>query len=258
LCTNDALLLIGHGSARYGDAGSAMHRHADTLRALARFSQVEGGLLNGAPSVADALDRIGAATIRVVPYFMEDGYFSRMAVPQAIAAALTGGAAGARSGGTADASPRIIMCPPAGTHDGMAGLIERQALTMCVTVGIPSRAAAVLVVGHGSSQSPGRTLALHRHSSRVAATELFARVEAACLEEAPFVADALHGLRTHPVVVIGFFANHGGHVRDDLPALIATEQAARGGTGHAVRFHGCVADDPAMTEIILDQAQEAQ
>jgi sirohydrochlorin ferrochelatase len=137
----------------------------------------------------------------------------------------------------------------------MAGLIERQALAMCATSGIAMRTAAVLVVGHGSACSPGRALALHRHASRVAAAELFVRVEAACLEEAPFVAEALRGLRAHPVVVIGFFANHGGHVRDDLPELIATEQAARGSAGFAVQLHGCVADDPAITEIILDQAR---
>lgn len=93
----------------------------------------------------------------------------------------------------------------------------------------------------------------------MAATELFARVETACLEEAPFVAEALAGLRAHPVVVIGFFANQGGHAREDVPALVAAEQAVRRDPaapdpGHAVRFHGCVADDPMMVRIIVDQA----
>src|SRR5882757_21537 len=91
LCAHDALLLIGHGSSRFPDAASALHRHADALRVERRFVQVEVALLNGAPSVADALGRIGAATIRVVPIFMEDGYFCRVAVPRAIAAAVTTG-----------------------------------------------------------------------------------------------------------------------------------------------------------------------
>jgi sirohydrochlorin cobaltochelatase len=250
---NDALLLIGHGSVRYPDAGGALLRHAESLRAGGQFARVEIALLHGAPSVAEALARIGSATIRVVPCFMEDGYFSRVAVPRAIAGVVSETPADA----TAALTPRIIMCAPIGVHDGMAGLIERGALGACATLGVASRGAAVLVVGHGSSNAPGQALALHRHASRVAATELFVRVEAACLEEAPFVADALHGLRAHPVVVIGFFANHGGHVRDDVPALIAAEQAERGDTGQAVRFHGCVVDDPAMTEIILDSATRA-
>jgi len=236
LSPNQALLLIGHGSLRYPDAGSVMLRHAETLRKDGRFTQVETGLLNGAPSVAEALNRIGAATPCVVPFFMEDGYFTQVALPRA----LLGRA--------------VVMCPPVGVHDGMAGLIERQALSACHDEGISSRSAAVLVVGHGSSSAPGRALALHRHAARVAATEMFARVEAACLEEAPFVADALHALRAHPVIVIGFFANHGGHVTDDVPALIAAEQAARESAGAQVRFHGVVTEDPMMVQVIIDQA----
>jgi sirohydrochlorin cobaltochelatase len=193
-------------------------------------------VLNGTPSVDEALARIDRPVIRVVPFFMEDGYFTRVTVPRAI---------GDRP---------ALVCPPVGIHDGMAGLIERQALTACDSVGAPSRATAILVVGHGSSSAPGRALSLHRHTSRVAATELFARVEAACLEEAPFVAEALQGLRTHPIVVIGFFANQGGHVRDDVPALIAAERAVRGPTGQAVRWHGAVTEDPMMSQIIIDQA----
>jgi sirohydrochlorin cobaltochelatase len=236
LSANDILLLIGHGSVRYPDAGEAMLRHADAVRATGRFAGVEVALLNGTPSVSEALGRIGAATVRVVPFFMEDGYFSRVALPRAL-------------GGHP-----ALLCPPVGVHDGMAGLIERQALAGCDGLGVPSHGAAVLVVGHGSSSAPGRALALHRHVGRVAGTELFVRVEAACLEESPLVADVLLGLRAHPVVVIGFFANHGGHVRDDVPALIAAEQAVRGDAGQPVRFHGCVTDDPMMAEIILDQA----
>jgi sirohydrochlorin ferrochelatase len=119
---------------------------------------------------------------------------------------------------------------------------------------VPACEAAVLVVGHGSSKAPGRALALHRHTAEVAGTGMFARVEAACLEEPPFVAHMLAELRPYPVVVIGFFANRGGHVLDDVPGLIANEQAARGAGGLAVRFHGSVTDDPAMTRIILDHA----
>lgn len=238
MSANDTLLLIGHGSERYPDAGRAIHLQAEALRQTKRFAQVAVGLLNGEPSVAQALAGIDAATIRVVPCFMEDGYFTRVAVPRAL---------GAR---------HVKMCPPIGVHDAMAGLIERQALAACAATGFSSRDTAVLVVGHGSSSAPGRTLALHRHSSRVAATELFSRVEAACLEEPPFVAGALSGLRAHPVIVIGFFAGEGGHVRDDVPAMIEAERLVRGEAGLPVRFHGSVTDDPAMTEIILDQAMQ--
>ena len=268
---NDALLLIGHGSARYPDAGSALLRHAETLRNLGRFARVEAAVLNGSPSVAEALNRLGDNVgeswslrnhaVRVVPFFMEDGYFSKVAVPRALHAAAPasprspsdshpGSADGQRRDGPS-LGPRFVWCPPVGVHDGLAAIIERQALLGCAELQTPSRTAAIIVVGHGSSRSPGRALALHRHASRVAATGLFARVEAACLEESPLVGSVLASLRAHPVVVIGFFANQGGHVRDDVPAAIAAERAA---SGRPICFHGCVTDDPAMTAIIMDQA----
>jgi sirohydrochlorin cobaltochelatase len=266
LSADDALLLIGHGSARYPDAGSAMHRHAERLRESNQFAQVEVALLNGTPAAHDALTRIEAPIIQVVPFFMEDGYFNRVAMPKALGIRQSDEAYCVPNADytlNADPSKRIHLCPPVGTHDAMAGLIERHAQTACSDLGLPSHNAAVLVVGHGSSSAPGRALALHRHTSRVAATELFARVEAACLEEPPFVAETLNLLRAHPVVIVGFFANHGGHVRDDVPALIATEQAARllnpdgqapgNHTGLTVRFHGSITDDPMMVQIILDQ-----
>src|SRR5471032_1373537 len=78
LSMNETLLLIGHGSVRYPDAGHGMQRHAAALRADGHFAQVEVAVLNGSPSVAEALARIAAPVVRVVPFFMEDGYFSRV------------------------------------------------------------------------------------------------------------------------------------------------------------------------------------
>ena len=111
LSSHEALLLVGHGSARYSDAGTAMHRHAEALRARGQFGQVEVAVLNGAPSVSDALAAIGKPIVRVVPFFMEEGYFSQVAVPRAI---------GAATSGDARQSRRVNWCPPVGVHAGMA------------------------------------------------------------------------------------------------------------------------------------------
>ncbi len=234
---NDILLLIAHGSARYPDAARVLQNHAATLRDAACFRQVEVGLLNGAPSAAHALSRLGDAPIHVVPFFMEEGYFTHVAIPRLL-----------------DADQRTRLCPAIGLHAGIADIIQAQAHRACRAHAIPAHEAAILLVGHGSASAPGRALALHRHAAKVASAAAFARCEAACLEEAPFIADALQALRAHPVIVIGFFAGEGMHVRDDVPEAVAAERSARGGNGYPIHFPGSVTDDPAMTRIILDQA----
>lgn len=240
---NEALLLVGHGSARYADAGRALQDHVGRVEAAGQFREVAMGLLNGTPSVTASLARLSAPDVRVVPFFMEDGYFTRVAVPRALA--------------LADSARRLVLCPPVGVHDGMAALIERCIQDGCSARGIQPTTTAVLVVGHGSARTPGRALALHRHTARLAATGAFANVTAACLEETPFVAEALRGLCRYTVAVVGFFAGFGGHVRDDVPRLIAAEQGARGMTGLGVHNFGSAGDSPSMVRIILDQAQAA-
>ena len=237
---NQALLLIGHGSARYPDAAAPMRQHAEAIRM--RGWSVEIAVLNGQPTVADALVRLDSASVRAVPFFMEDGYFSKIAIPGAVDAVAPGA---------------VRYAEPVGVHHAIAAIMLRQALAGCAALGVSPGSAALVAIGHGSSRSPGRALALHRHCSRVADTAGFAAVRAACLEEAPFAADVLAALRSYPVVVTGYFANRASHVLEDVPALLAAEQAARGPGGLPVRFQGCVADDPAMADIVLEQAAGA-
>jgi sirohydrochlorin cobaltochelatase len=96
-------------------------------------------------------------------------------------------------------------------------------------------------------------MALHRHAEALTASGHFAQVRAAFLEEPPLLADALRACRPLPVAVLGFFAGDGGHVREDLPALLSADRAARGEAGAPLLDLGVIGDDPAMPEIILDQ-----
>lgn len=230
------LLLIGHGSTRHVQAGRILYRHAEALRAAGHAVAV--AFLNGTPSVQEALQPLGSRALRVVPFFMEDGWFTRVAIPRALA-------------GT-----RAHLCPPIGTHPALPALIRRQAAATCERLSIPMQEAAVLLIGHGSASAPGRHLALHGHAAALAADRHFATVVPACLEEPPFVADALAGLRTHPVIAVGYFANLGGHVTQDLPTLLQAERAARGSAAPPVHFAGCVTEDAAIADIILDQARQ--
>jgi sirohydrochlorin cobaltochelatase len=226
LFSNDALLLIAHGSARYPDAGRTAHLHAETIRAQGHFASVGVGFLNGAPPVAEALAALAPRFVHVVPFFMEDGYFTRVAVPTAL---------------TGIAPDRLRLYPPVGLHPGLSRLIEARAA---------AAGGSLVLIGHGSARAPGRPMALHGHAERLRAGGRFADVAVAFLEEAPFAADVLARADSGTVAVAGVFAGDGMHVRDDLPALIA---AARTRLGARLHDLGSIGDDPGMADLMLDQ-----
>jgi sirohydrochlorin cobaltochelatase len=235
--SRDALLLIGHGSSHYEDAGHMLHVHAAALRAEGQFAQAAVGFLRGAPGVAEALAELTADIVHVVPFFMEDGYFSRVAVPAALRQAV-------RRGG-----PTLRYCRPVGLGGRLTALIGACVLRQNPAPGTLT----VVLVGHGSGRAPGRSAALRQHCSSLAAAGSFSDVRTAFLEEPPFVADVLGRLRASDTAVLGFFAGDGGHVRDDLPRLIAAERAARGAGGRLLLDMGSIGDDPALRSVILDQ-----
>lgn len=237
---DSALLIVAHGSTRYAEAARPAAAHVARLKAADPGRRVALGLLAGAPPVAEALAALDAARIAVVPFFMEDGYFTRVAIPRAL-------------GG----DPRVRLCRPVGLNQRMAALITCHARLGCAERGLDPAATTVVLVGHGSARAPGQAAALRRHTATVAASGAFACVCEAHLEEPPRLPETLAALRGSAVAVVGFFAGEGGHVRDDVPAALAAEQAARRNAYPPVHNFGSVADNPAVTQIILEQAATA-
>ena len=212
-----------------------MHAHARVLRAQRRFADVSVGLLNGEPPAPEALAALSPHVVHVVPFFMEQGWFVREAIPRAL-----------RDGH----GHELRYHRPVGVHPDLADLAAARVQRAC---GTDAARFAVLLVGHGSARAPGRPMALHRHVAALSVTGHFAQVRAAFLEEPPPVAEALHDWRAPPVAVVGWFAGEGGHVRQDLPALLSAEREARGDAGAPLLDLGVIGDDPAMPRIILDQ-----
>jgi sirohydrochlorin cobaltochelatase len=267
----EALLLIGHGSARYADAGRVLEAQADALRATGRFAEVGVGFLAGAPTPAEALAALSTPTIHVVPFFMEDGYFTRVALPRALG--LNSPAVGDRQavdsrsgvdeppgvngptlpppplrgragegGLAAPAKPCLISHPPIGIHPDFPALLAAR-----IRSAITEPVQAILLLAHGSARAPGRLMAAHRHAAALRAE--FPIVENAFLEEPPFVPDALARIGDRPTAVLGLFVNHGTHARDDMPALL---QAARAGRATPLLDLGIIGDDPGIRALILD------
>jgi sirohydrochlorin cobaltochelatase len=242
--TRDALLLIGHGSERLQDAARPLLTHARVIRETGRFAEVKVGMLFGEPNIASVSATLSAPVVHVVPFFLNDGYFTRIVIPSLLLP-------------LASASRVIRFCPPVGLHDGVAALIEARLLRHCETFGTDPKSLSVLLVGHGSARSPGRARTLLRHAATLEAGNRFGRVRVAYLEESPFVAEALASARGHVVAVVACLANEGKHTIDDLPGLIAAERVERGTHWPPVHDLGAIGSDEAMPRLVMDQVGRA-
>lgn len=238
--TCDALLLIGHGSIGISDAAQPLLAHAAVIRETGHFAEVEVGMLSGEPNAVAAARSINAPLIHVVPCFLNDGYFTRIVIPELLLP-------------IASASRVIRFCPPVGLHADIAIVLETRLLRHCEMFGIDAQSLSVLLVGHGSARSPGRARTLLRHAATLESRRRFGWLRVAYLEEPPFVADALASARGHLVAVIACLANDGKHATQDLPQLIAAERNARGTHWPPVHDLGTIATDPAMPRLIMDQ-----
>jgi sirohydrochlorin cobaltochelatase len=237
--TRDALLLVGHGSTSTPDAARPLMAHADRIRASGRFAEVAVGMLRGTPELGPVFDGLTSPIVHVVPFFLEDGYFTRIVIPDLLLS-------------RADEQRVLRFCRPLGLHPGLAALMETRVLRHCEMFGTDPKALTIVLVGHGSARNPGRARALRRHAERLEARGQFGWVRVAHLEEPPLVADVLAGSRGHVAAVIGYLANEGAHATHDLPDLVAAERTARGTTWPPVHDLGTIASDEALPRFLID------
>jgi sirohydrochlorin cobaltochelatase len=243
--TRDALLLIGHGSERLPDAARPLLAHAEIIRETGRFAETKVAMLFGEPGLPSAVATLRAPVVHVVPFFLNDGYFTRIVIPNLLLP-------------LASASRVIRFCPPVGSHDGVATLIEARLLDHCEMHGTDPKSISVLLVGHGSAQSPGRARTMQRHAATLETGGRFGWIRVAYLEEAPLVADALAGARGHVVAVVACLTNDGMHAAQQLPCLLAAERDERGTHWPPVHDLGSIGADEAMPQLIMDQVMAAR
>lgn len=221
-----ALLICAHGA--HGAAGVAAD-HADGLRR--RGIDARACCLKGHPSVAEALSRLTAGSVVLVPLLMADGYAAQTLLPRALA----------------NAGRRVIVAPAVGLHPDIADLISIRARDRCRQRGWTTADTALVLAGHGTRRSAGSTAAARRHAAALRRSRQFAGVSTAFLEVSPALPEALDRLGGRNTVVIGLFADRGVHGEADLTRLLAPY-------GDSVAYDGPIGTAPKIADIILDQA----
>ena len=76
------LAVVGHGTERNENSAKAIEYHADRIRELDRFDEVEPLFMDEDPEVDDVTDYFDSEEIVVVPLFIADGYHTQEDIPE--------------------------------------------------------------------------------------------------------------------------------------------------------------------------------
>lgn len=232
-----AVLLVGHGSSTHASAVACLSAHAERLRENRLFTDVGYATLNGGPSPEEALAKFDTVNrILILPYFMTDGYLSRLATTSQL--------------GSYQHDPRITVCPPIGMCPALVEVGVDIAEEHRVRKGWLQDEWGLLLAAHGSSKDPASRRGTEKFAAGIGGRTSANRVLISFIEEAPFVDDVVKQLK-RPTIVIGLFAAPGGHALDDVPEALEK-------TSVPVTYTGAIGGHPKMVDVIMATLKGAE
>lgn len=243
-----AAILIGHGSLR-ANSGAAMIRLAARARAAGVAPLVASAFLNyHRPTLPEALARCvarGATEVVLLPYFLASGWFVHTALPKQLEEALV-----------AYPGLRARIAAPLGDHPALAALVRKRA-EAALPASVQGEPPALLLVAHGSpdprANQPIAAIAERLRDGPFADVLLcFLGLNQPLLGPA---IDAQVAADHHTLVVAPFFLQLGGHVAEDLPAVIAEARLRHPTTTIALAEH--LAYDPLLVQVLADRMRDA-
>ena len=277
------LIVFGHGSSQYPVAGSSVLEHTARLRNLNRFAEVRAAFWKQEPRLDHVLAAAAGSRAFVVPLFMSEGYFSDVIVPKALGLTPHRPATPGHEPFCISAFPRVQevggrtlgYCRPVGTHPGVTEIVLGRAREVTDQFPFPVRAnlsgATLFIAGHGTNQNDNSRQAIDAQTDQIRSRNVFAAVHAVFLEETPKIEEVYALAQTRNVVVVPFFAGEGGHVTEDIPALLGEPRERirqrlgeglptwRNPTerqGKRVWYSASVGSHAQVVEIILDRVSE--
>ncbi|MEE6208716.1 CbiX/SirB N-terminal domain-containing protein [Salarchaeum sp. III] len=76
------LAVVGHGTERNENSAKAIYYHADRIREMGRFDEVQAVFMDEDPEVDDVTEFFDAPDIVVVPLFVADGFHTQEDIPE--------------------------------------------------------------------------------------------------------------------------------------------------------------------------------
>lgn len=268
--SENALLIVAHGSTVNPDSSAPTLAHAADIRRRNIFADVECAFWKEEPSLRDGISLFDPETIhnvQVVPNFISEGYFTQTVVPRELE---LNGRVTTRSNGQV-----WIYCEPVGNHPLMTELLLKRGRD--VAPGADPAETSLLIVAHGTDLNENSAVAAKREAEKIRALGVYASVLNVYMEEPPLVSDWRTLTTTPNVVVVPFFISDGLHSYEDIPVLLgivnaapsprSSHERAAGRRGHEIFrrnpyniegrslfYAPSIGTDPGIADIILEQA----
>jgi sirohydrochlorin cobaltochelatase len=136
--------------------------------------------------------------------------------------------------------------------------VERWALDVCFV--IPNSAAALLIIGHGSTVNPDSSTPTWAHAAAIREKKIFADVGCAFWKEEPSLRDARFLFdpgEVREVYVVPNFISEGYFTQTVIPRELELEGAVtRRADGQVWKYCEPVGNNPAMTDLLLGRARQ--
>ncbi len=118
------------------------------------------------------------------------------------------------------------------------------------------REAALLILGHGSTQNPDSSAPTWQHADALRRRGLFREVQCAFWKEEPGFREVMNMLDASEVYVVPNFISEGYFTRDVLPRELELTGAVTRRGGRTIRYCDPVGIHPSMTRLLLKRASE--
>jgi sirohydrochlorin cobaltochelatase len=76
------LAVVGHGTKRNENSAKAIEYHADRIREMGRFDEVQALFMDEDPEIDDVTEYVETEDIVVVPLFVSDGFHTQEDIPE--------------------------------------------------------------------------------------------------------------------------------------------------------------------------------
>ena len=116
--------------------------------------------------------------------------------------------------------------------------------------------AALVILGHGSTQNPDSSAPTWRHADELRRRGVFREVQCAFWKEEPGFREVLNMLDADEVFVVPNFISEGYFTREVLPRELELTGPVTHRDGRVVRYCDPVGIHPSMTKLLLKRASE--